>query len=83
MHWPEELVVGGVIRNRTRHLKKAKAYQTVVQLMGAREMYEYWNEHYKVHHISWSQEKATEILTAWQKKFSAEVSFCFSFFHPF
>lgn len=74
MHWPEELVVGGVTRNRTRHLKKAKALQTVVQLMGEREMYEYWNEHYKVHHIGWTLEKAAEVLIAWQKKFSAEVN---------
>lgn len=74
MHWPEELVVGGVTRNRTRHLKKAKALQTVVQLMGEREMYEYWNEHYKVHHIGWSPEKASDVLSAWQKKFSAEVN---------
>lgn len=73
MHWPEELVVGGVTRNRTRHIKKAKALQTVIQLMGEREMYEYWMDHYKVHHIGWSPEKAAEILNAWQKKFSAEV----------
>jgi patched 1 len=73
MHWPEELVVGGVTRNRSSHLKKAKALQTVVQLMGEREMYEFWSDHYKVHHIGWSPEKAAEILNAWQKKFSAEV----------
>lgn len=73
MHWPEELVVGGVLRNRTRHVKKAKALQTVIQLMGEREMYDYWMDHYKVHHIGWSPEKAAEILNAWQKKFSAEV----------
>ena len=74
MHWPEELIVGGVVRNRTHHLKKAKALQTVIQLMGEREMYEFWNDHYKVHHIGWSPDKAAEILSAWQKKFSAEVN---------
>lgn len=74
MHWPEELVVGGVTRNRTRHLKNAKALQTVIQLMGEREMYDYWMNHYKVHHIGWSPEKAAEILNAWQKKFSVEVN---------
>lgn len=74
MHWPESLVAGGVVRNKTGHLKKVKALQTVVQLMGEREMYELWNDHYKVHHVGWTQEKATEVLNAWQKKFSAEVN---------
>ncbi|XP_049539908.1 LOW QUALITY PROTEIN: protein patched [Anopheles darlingi] len=74
MHWPEELVVGGAVRNRTHHLKSAKALQTVIQLMGERELYDYWNNHYKVHHIGWDPEKAAEVLNAWQKKFSAEVN---------
>lgn len=74
MHWPEELVVGGVTRNRTRHLKNAKALQTVIQLMGEREMYDFWMNNYRVHHIGWSPEKAAEILNAWQKKFSVEVN---------
>lgn len=75
MHWPEELIVGGATRNRSQHLKTAKALQTVIQLMGEREMYEYWNNHYKVHHIGWNPVKAAEVLNAWQKKFSAEVSY--------
>lgn len=75
MHWPEELIVGGVERNRTRHLKRAKALQTVIQLMTEREMFESWNGHYKVHHIGWTPEKAAEVLNAWQKKFSNEVRF--------
>lgn len=74
MHWPEELIVGGAERNRTGHLKKAKALQTVIQLMTEREMYEFWNGHYKVHHIGWTPEKAAEVLNSWQKKFSNEVS---------
>lgn len=74
MHWPEELIVGGATRNRTRHLKKAKALQTVIQLMTEKEMFESWNGHYKVHHIGWSSEKAAQVLNSWQKKFSIEVS---------
>ncbi|XP_055853785.1 protein patched [Episyrphus balteatus] len=73
MHWPEELIVGGVIRNRTGHLKKAKGLQTVVQLMTEKEMYDSFYDQYKVHHISWTPEKAAEVLNAWQKKFSSEV----------
>jgi patched 1 protein len=76
MHWPEELIVGGVSKNRTRHITKAKALQTVVQLMGERELYEHYFGSYKIHYIGWSIEKAGEILRAWQKKFSNEVGFC-------
>lgn len=75
MHWPEELIVGGAERNRSGHLKKAKALQTVIQLMTEREMYEFWNGHYKVHHIGWTPEKAAQVLNSWQKKFSNEVSY--------
>ncbi|XP_063929416.1 protein patched isoform X2 [Zophobas morio] len=73
MHWPEDLLVGGVIKNKSGHIKHAKALQTVVQLMGEHELFEYWSGHYKVHHIGWNQEKATTVLNAWQKKFAQEV----------
>lgn len=78
MHWPEELIVGGAERNRSGHLKKAKALQTVIQLMTEREMYEFWNGHYKVHHIGWTPEKAAEVLNSWQKKFSNEVKYLYN-----
>lgn len=77
MHWPEQLIVGGVERNRTNHLKKAKALQSVIQMMTAREMYESFNGHYKVHQLTWNTETATEVLTAWQETFSNEVSYVF------
>lgn len=70
MHWPEELIVGGGERNSSGHLKKARALQTVVQLMTEKEMFEYWSTHYKVHHIDWTQDKAAAVLDAWQQKFS-------------
>lgn len=71
MHWPEQLIVGGATRNATSALRSARALQTVVQLMGEREMYEYWADEYRVHHINWNQEKAAAILDAWQRKFAA------------
>ncbi|XP_068147159.1 protein patched [Drosophila tropicalis] len=73
MHWPEELIVGGAQRNRSAHLRKAKALQTVVQLMTEKEMYDQWWDNFKVHHIGWTQEKAAEVLNAWQRNFSREV----------
>lgn len=71
MHWPEQLIVGGVTRNNTSALRSARALQSVVQLMGEREMFEYWDESSKVHHVGWNQEKAATILDAWQRKFAS------------
>lgn len=71
MHWPEQLIVGGATRNVTSALRTARALQSVVQLMGEREMYEYWADHYKVHHVGWTQEKAAAVLDSWQRKFAA------------
>lgn len=70
MHWPEDLLVGGAMKNKSGHIKQAKALQTVVQLMGEHELYEFWAETYKVHHIGWNQEKASLVLNAWQRQFT-------------
>lgn len=73
MHWPEELVVGGAKHNKTGHLTRAAALQTVIQLMGERELYDFLANTYKVHHIDWSQEKASQVLETWQRAFSNQV----------
>ncbi|XP_076637919.1 protein patched isoform X2 [Colletes latitarsis] len=73
MHWPEELLVGGAKHNKTGHLTRAAALQTVVQLMGERELYDFFAGTYKVHHIDWSQEKASQVLEIWQRAFSNQV----------
>jgi patched 1 len=73
MHWPEELIVGGSEKNSTNHIRKAKALQTVVQLMSEQELYDHWNDNYKTHYAGWSLKKARDILSAWQEKFSDEV----------
>ncbi|XP_034192585.2 protein patched isoform X5 [Osmia lignaria lignaria] len=73
MHWPEELLVGGAKHNKTGHLTRAAALQTVVQLMGERELYDFFAGTYKVHHIDWSQEKAAQVLETWQRAFSNQV----------
>jgi len=74
MHWPEDLIVGGVKKNRTGHIVKANALQSVIQLKGESEMYEYWAKHYKVHNIDWNLEKARQVLEAWQRKFTQIIS---------
>jgi patched 1 len=73
MHWPEELIVGGAEKNATNHIRKAKALQTVIQLMSEQELFDHWNDNYKTHYAGWSLKKAREILNAWQEKFSNEV----------
>ncbi|XP_043528023.1 protein patched-like [Frieseomelitta varia] len=75
MHWPEELLVGGAKHNKTGHLTRAAALQTVVQLMGERELYEFFRHTYKVHHIDWSPEKAAQVLETWQRAFSNQVKY--------
>lgn len=76
MHWPEDLLVGGATKNKSGRLLKAKALQSMIQLMGEQEMFDYWRSHYKVHNIEWSNDKAKQVLEAWQRKF-AEVSCSF------
>lgn len=39
-------------------------------------MFEYWSQTYRVHNLEWSQEKAADILHAWQRKFT-QVRFFF------
>ena len=49
---------------------RAEALQSVVQLLGEKELYDYYSDQYKVHSINWSQDKAKKILEAWQRKFT-------------
>ena len=48
MRWPEELLVGGVNKDKTGYVREASALQSVVQLMGPRDMVDYWANTYKV-----------------------------------
>ena len=48
MHWEESFIVGGVERNRSGYLRSASALQTVLQLMGEKELFDYWDTDYKV-----------------------------------
>jgi patched 1 protein len=45
----------------------------MVQLMGEKDLFDYWSDTYKVHSLDWSKEKAKEIIGQWQKKFGEEV----------
>ena len=73
MHWPEQLIVGGVTKNKTGYIRQAGGLQSMVQLMGPKDMFDYWSSTYKVHSINWSVEKAKQILEKFQKKFEESI----------
>ncbi|XP_050403061.1 protein patched homolog 1 isoform X2 [Patella vulgata] len=74
MHWDEDLIVGGVRKNKTGHIVGAEAVQSIVQLMGEKGLYEYHQDTTKVQSIRWSRAKAKEILETWQRNFSQIIN---------
>lgn len=77
MHWAEDLIVGGVRKNKTGHIVRAEALQSVFLMMGESQMFEYWNKDHRTKGIDWTQERARMVLEAWHRKFT-DVSFRFS-----
>ncbi|XP_074809250.1 protein patched homolog 1 isoform X2 [Natator depressus] len=69
MHWQEELIVGGTIKNGTGKLVSAQALQTMFQLMTPKQMYEHFKGYEYVSHINWNEDKAAAILEAWQRMY--------------
>ena len=48
--------------------------QSIVQLMGEKQMYEFHESTYKTHSIDWTPDTAKRVLETWQRKFTAEVA---------
>nr|KAG5702217.1 hypothetical protein BaRGS_033929 [Batillaria attramentaria] len=69
MNWPEDLLFGGVMKNKTGHISRVEAYQSVLQLMGEQELFEYYTDHRKTSGTNWNLDSAREVLEAWQRKF--------------
>ncbi|XP_040844670.1 protein patched homolog 1 isoform X2 [Ochotona curzoniae] len=69
MHWQEELIVGGTVRNSSGNLVSAHALQTMFQLMTPKQMYEHFKGYEYVSHINWNEDKAAAILEAWQRTY--------------
>uniref|UniRef100_A0AAX7V117 SSD domain-containing protein n=1 Tax=Astatotilapia calliptera TaxID=8154 RepID=A0AAX7V117_ASTCA len=67
MHWQEELILGGRVKNSQDAL--AEALQTMFLLMSPKQLYEHFKDDYEIHDINWNEEKATAILESWQRKF--------------
>ncbi|XP_023261294.1 protein patched homolog 2 [Seriola lalandi dorsalis] len=69
MHWQEELILGGRVKNGQDTLLSAEALQTMFLLMSPKQLYEHFKDDYEIHDINWNEEKATAILESWQRKF--------------
>ncbi|XP_026530262.1 protein patched homolog 1 [Notechis scutatus] len=69
MHWQEELIIGGTVKNGTGKLVSAQALQTMFQLMTPKQMYEHFKGYDYVSHINWNEDKAAAILEAWQRMY--------------
>ncbi|NXO82329.1 PTC1 protein, partial [Sitta europaea] len=69
MHWQEELIVGGTVKNSSGKLVSAQALQTMFQLMTPKQMYEHFKGYEYVSHINWNEDKAAAILEAWQRMY--------------
>ncbi|XP_034955500.1 protein patched homolog 1 isoform X2 [Zootoca vivipara] len=69
MHWQEELIIGGTVKNGTGKLVSAQALQTMFQLMTPKQMYEHFKGYEYVSHINWNEDKAAAILEAWQRMY--------------
>jgi len=44
--------------------------QTLIQLMGEKDLYDYYRDTYKVHGIDWTLEKARLVLDTWRRQFT-------------
>uniref|UniRef100_A0A3B4APE6 SSD domain-containing protein n=1 Tax=Periophthalmus magnuspinnatus TaxID=409849 RepID=A0A3B4APE6_9GOBI len=69
LHWQEELILGGRVKNSQDTLLSAEALQTMFLLMSPKQLYEHFKDDYEIHDINWNEEKATAILESWQRKF--------------
>ncbi|NXY19647.1 PTC1 protein, partial [Atrichornis clamosus] len=69
MHWQEELIIGGTVKNSSGKLVSAQALQTMFQLMTPKQMYEHFKGYDYVSHINWNEDKAAAILEAWQRMY--------------
>lgn len=75
MHWQEEELVGGAVKNGSGIIESAEALQSTVLLMGERDVYDYWRKTSKVQDINnWSTEKAKLVLDSWQKRYKEELA---------
>ena len=54
--------------------RRAEALQSIIQLLGEKELYEVYRDHNKVISIDWTQAKAKRVLEAWQRRMTHHVT---------
>ncbi|XP_047398896.1 protein patched homolog 2 isoform X2 [Sciurus carolinensis] len=69
MHWQEELLLGGMVRDPQGRLLRAEALQSTFLLMSPRQLFEHFRGDYQTHDIGWSEEQASRVLQTWQRRF--------------
>lgn len=70
MHYPEDIIIGGVEKSKSGLITKAAALQSSVLLMGDQQLYEFYANTYKTHHIEWNLDKARQVLDSWKGLFT-------------
>lgn len=73
LHWPEQLILGAIVKNRQGKIIQAGSLQSIIQLMSDQNLFEFYQNHFKVISIHWTREKAKLVLEAWQKKLLEEM----------
>jgi len=49
---------------------RAEALQSLLQLLGEKDLFDYHRDTYKVHGVDWTVDKARQVLDAWRRKFT-------------
>jgi len=49
---------------------RAEAVQSLLQLLGEKDLFDYHRDTFKVHGVDWSVDKARQVLDAWRRKFT-------------
>ena len=49
---------------------RAGAVQSLLQLLGEKDLYDYYRDTYKVHGVDWTVDTARRVLDAWRRKFT-------------
>jgi len=44
--------------------------QSLLQLLGEKDLYDYYRDTYKVHGVDWTVDTARRVLDAWRRKFT-------------
>ena len=53
-----------------RHCFSAKAYQSIIMLMGKQQLFSFWQTRAKVNHLEWTEDAASQVLEAWKRNFT-------------